>query len=259
MANSHDEFRIPKLSSDNYHAWSIRTRAALVQKSCWEAIEPGFRDMTNEERKMNNKALAFYYLDDIAFDFKPGARRKTLTSKKVKARLLVQEKRQCRREEEKGSDDDEPKAMFTKKKGKTKYHIKKDDENEANESREETSTEVKKAVHRALRLTLLSNQRESRSWYLDSGATDHMTSEKNKLMNFKSATSIVEAANKDKMQVTGNGCAEFFLCKENGGTGITLANVLHVPDLDGNLLSIGRMDKFEIFIKEKERQYCLPT
>ncbi|KAL1484404.1 hypothetical protein MTO96_032610 [Rhipicephalus appendiculatus] len=69
-----DEFRLPKLSSDNYHTWSIGTRAALVQKGCWEAIDPGFSVGTINEREkaIDNKALTFLflvvednYLDDI--------------------------------------------------------------------------------------------------------------------------------------------------------------------------------------------------
>lgn len=69
-----DEFRLPKLSSDNYHTWSIRARAALVQKGCWEAIDPGYSqgDMTEKEKQIDNKALTFLflvvednYLDDI--------------------------------------------------------------------------------------------------------------------------------------------------------------------------------------------------
>lgn len=69
-----DEFRLPKLSSDNYHTWSIRTRAALVQKGCWEAIDPGFSvgAVNEREKAIDNKALTFLflvvednYLDDI--------------------------------------------------------------------------------------------------------------------------------------------------------------------------------------------------
>ncbi|KAL1483377.1 hypothetical protein MTO96_033245 [Rhipicephalus appendiculatus] len=69
-----DEFRLPKLSSDNYHTWSIRTRAALVQKGCWEAIDPGFSvgAMNEREKAIDIKALTFLflvvednYLDDI--------------------------------------------------------------------------------------------------------------------------------------------------------------------------------------------------
>lgn len=69
-----DEFRLLKLSSDNYHTWSIRVRAALVQKGCWEAIVPGFsnREMNEREKQTDNKALTYLflivednYLDDI--------------------------------------------------------------------------------------------------------------------------------------------------------------------------------------------------
>ncbi|KAH7948435.1 hypothetical protein HPB52_022699 [Rhipicephalus sanguineus] len=69
-----DEFRLPKLSSDNYHTWSIRTRAALVQKGCWEAIDPGFSvgAVKEREKAIDNKAPTFLflvvednYLDDI--------------------------------------------------------------------------------------------------------------------------------------------------------------------------------------------------
>ncbi|GLV33598.1 hypothetical protein CBL_21381, partial [Carabus blaptoides fortunei] len=121
MANSHEEFRIPKLSSDNYHAWSIRTRAALVQKSCWEAIGPDFRDMTNEERKINNKALKFLIYS-------------------------------CRRQ---------PLGRYR----------------------------------------CVFNSQGGVGDTCGYGWRSYRTSEKNKLMNFKPASSIVEAANKDKMQV----------------------------------------------------------
>lgn len=73
MASNSEEFKIPKLSSDNYHAWAIRAKAALIHKDCWIAIEPGFGvAMTADEVKSNNKALSFLflvvedtYLDDI--------------------------------------------------------------------------------------------------------------------------------------------------------------------------------------------------
>lgn len=205
-----DEFRIPKLSSENYHAWAIRARAALVQKGCWEAIEPGYggREMTNDERKINNRALTFMflvvkdtYLDDIGEcssaheawntleeihskcgllhalqvmrDFfntkmKPDETMKdylgrimnlhrklstagyaftdrevalvmlmglpeayellilnleqdegTLTTKKVKAKLLVEEKRQVKRQEDKLNESEVNKALMTKNKPTT--------------------------------------------------------------------------------------------------------------------------------------------
>lgn len=69
-----DESRLPKLLSDNYRTWSIRTRAALVQKGCWKAIDPGFSvgAVNEREKAIDNKALTFLflvvednYLDDI--------------------------------------------------------------------------------------------------------------------------------------------------------------------------------------------------
>uniref|UniRef100_A0A2R5L942 Putative retrotransposon protein ty1-copia subclass n=1 Tax=Ornithodoros turicata TaxID=34597 RepID=A0A2R5L942_9ACAR len=69
-----DELKLPKPSSDNYHSRSIRVRAALVQKGCWEAIDLGYssREMSAQEKKTDNKALTFLflvvednYLDDI--------------------------------------------------------------------------------------------------------------------------------------------------------------------------------------------------
>lgn len=68
-----EEYKLAKLSTDNYHTWSIRVKAALVQKGCWEAINPGYSgQMTDQEKKTDSKALTFLflvvddnYLDDI--------------------------------------------------------------------------------------------------------------------------------------------------------------------------------------------------
>ncbi|GLV46507.1 hypothetical protein CBL_20832 [Carabus blaptoides fortunei] len=73
MATSSEDYRIPKLFTDNYHAWSIRARAALVQKGIWEAIDPGnSKTLTAADKKVDNKALTLLflivddnYLDDI--------------------------------------------------------------------------------------------------------------------------------------------------------------------------------------------------
>ncbi|GLV46505.1 hypothetical protein CBL_20843 [Carabus blaptoides fortunei] len=40
MATSSEDYRIPKLFTDNYHAWSIRARAALVQKGGQQSSDP---------------------------------------------------------------------------------------------------------------------------------------------------------------------------------------------------------------------------
>ncbi|GLV31386.1 hypothetical protein CBL_20020 [Carabus blaptoides fortunei] len=202
-----------------------------------------YRKLSSGGYGFTDRELALVMLIGLSdtYDLKPGARRKNPYN-----------------EEKKGSDDNEPKAMFTKKKGKTKFYNKKDDgkgsnENRegnisagnANEKRQEKWYCCGKFGHISSSTNITIEQRESRTLYLNSGVTHHMTSA-NKLMNFKPAPSIVEAANKDKMQVTGS--AQFFLCKENDGPGITLAKILHVPDLNGTLLSIGQVDKLGMFI-----------
>ncbi|KFM59138.1 Retrovirus-related Pol polyprotein from transposon TNT 1-94, partial [Stegodyphus mimosarum] len=54
---------MPKLNRDNYHTWCIRSRAVLVQKRCWEAVEPGYGIQMNEaQRKMNDEALTLLFL-----------------------------------------------------------------------------------------------------------------------------------------------------------------------------------------------------
>lgn len=67
-----EEFKIAKLSKDNYHAWSIRVKAGLVSKGLWKAIDPGFTDgvMTEEQKSNDQKALSFLHLavDDDHLD-----------------------------------------------------------------------------------------------------------------------------------------------------------------------------------------------
>ncbi|KAJ8877342.1 hypothetical protein PR048_021796 [Dryococelus australis] len=60
-----DEFRIPKLNSDNYFAWCVRAKAALQQKVCWEAIEPGYGKeviLVAQQNYANVNALSFILL-----------------------------------------------------------------------------------------------------------------------------------------------------------------------------------------------------
>lgn len=74
MASSlSDEYKVQRLNSSNYHAWAIRSRAVLVQRNIWSAVNPGYGDTMNEDQqKINEKALTLLflivedsYLDDI--------------------------------------------------------------------------------------------------------------------------------------------------------------------------------------------------
>ncbi|KAK9737723.1 hypothetical protein QE152_g10508 [Popillia japonica] len=104
---SNEEFKVPKLEETNYFPWSVRTKAALIQKQCWEAIDPGYSapmsyfpwsvrtkaaliqkqcweaidpgysaPMSENENRVNQKALSFLllsvsdnYLEDIGISY----------------------------------------------------------------------------------------------------------------------------------------------------------------------------------------------
>ncbi|UYV70601.1 hypothetical protein LAZ67_7003642 [Cordylochernes scorpioides] len=85
--------------------------------------------------------------------------------------------------------------------------------------------------------------RESHLWYLDSGATEHMVSDRSKLTNIREISSVVETANKQSIHVTEMGDITFKVNNKNGGGSLFLKNVLIVPEIEGNLLSVGRIDK----------------
>ncbi|UYV63799.1 hypothetical protein LAZ67_2005665 [Cordylochernes scorpioides] len=85
--------------------------------------------------------------------------------------------------------------------------------------------------------------RESHLWYLDSGATEHMVSDRSKLTNIREISSLVETANKQSIHVTEMGDITFKVNNKNGGGSLFLKNVLIVPEIEGNLLSVGRIEK----------------
>lgn len=54
--------RYEKLGKDNYFTWKLTIRALLVEKNCWTAIEPGYKeipeeDLNQEQSRLNRKAL----------------------------------------------------------------------------------------------------------------------------------------------------------------------------------------------------------
>ena len=76
-------------------------------------------------------------------------------------------------------------------------------------------------------------------WILDSGCTDHMSSNKTGLSNFKSKVTNVLIANNESIKTTGVGEIE---CK-SATTNIVLKNVWHVPNLGRNLLSVSAITR----------------
>jgi hypothetical protein len=64
-----------RLNQHNYYVWAIPTHAGLVEKNCWNAVDPGFdgvEELNAEQARTNRRALAHIfrhvndeYLQDI--------------------------------------------------------------------------------------------------------------------------------------------------------------------------------------------------
>jgi hypothetical protein len=68
-----EELKIEKLDSDNYRYWSLIAQGVLVNKGCWDAVDPGYENPTAAQGKLDHKARTTIYmmvskacLDDIA-------------------------------------------------------------------------------------------------------------------------------------------------------------------------------------------------
>ncbi|CAG9104628.1 unnamed protein product [Plutella xylostella] len=89
-------------------------------------------------------------------------------------------------------------------------------------------------------LTALAVDINSNAWYVDSGATSHMTNNKNLLKNYVvDNPRLVTVANNQKINSEGHGDVELLL---NGKQEITkISDVIYVPDLSTSLLSVSKM------------------
>jgi len=76
MAEANREDRIQKLRGENYHVWSRRAKAELMERNCLNAIDLGFGDavddMNADQHRVNRKANAVLlkhvtdsYVEDI--------------------------------------------------------------------------------------------------------------------------------------------------------------------------------------------------
>lgn len=75
-------------------------------------------------------------------------------------------------------------------------------------------------------------------WFIDSGASAHMTMKRNILCNIKSNSGKVTVANNAKMEIE---CSGDVHMKFKDNMNITMKNVLYVPELCTNLVSVSQM------------------
>lgn len=75
-------------------------------------------------------------------------------------------------------------------------------------------------------------------WYLDSGATRHMTRDLELLQDVRRENGIVVAANKETMKIEACGTATLHPVCQDSDDGISVHDVQYIPDLSTNLLSV---------------------
>lgn len=137
---------------------------------------------------------------------------------------------------------------FTKRNTSTR------DQHERNNDTREKS----RAAHTCQKMNYEANSSkrisERNEWLLDSGATDHLTSDRKKLTDFENETANITCAGGESLRSKGKGNMEITWSAENGGTTMTLSDVLYVPELNGNLVSISRLGDANINVNfDKER------
>ncbi|KAG8239599.1 hypothetical protein J437_LFUL018311 [Ladona fulva] len=104
---------------------------------------------------------------------------------------------------------------------------------------------------------LLAIKVESDGWYVDSGVTSQMTMHKNWLVDHKeeSLSMSVTVANNSKMKTAGH--CNVLVNLEGDDKGIS--DVLYVPDLSTNLLSVSKLVSkgINVIFNEKGCELCL--
>lgn len=93
-------------------------------------------------------------------------------------------------------------------------------------------------------------------WYLDSGASAHMTNDAKNLVDLEeSKNGEVCLADGKKLPAGGSGTGKFLALNESGEKKtITLKKVLYVPELASNLLSVGKItdEGFEVLFTQSD-------
>lgn len=96
----------------------------------------------------------------------------------------------------------------------------------------------------------------SDAWIIDSGCTDHMTNDLSALSNISEMTGTCSMANNERVPVTAKGTVHLL---DSQGDPFTLSNVLYVPDLHVNLISLSRAHKANVHYSRTKTGMQLKT
>jgi hypothetical protein len=93
---------------------------------------------------------------------------------------------------------------------------------------------------------------------VDSGMSSHMCSSKDQFQNIAQNDQLLNFANHSFTKIRGTGNVKIKVSNENNLRSVNLNNVMYVPDLRSNLLSVGKItDKGSRMIFENNKVYIL--
>ena len=88
------------------------------------------------------------------------------------------------------------------------------------------------------------HERTSTYWYIDSGCSHHMTFDKSAFTSYsEQLNSCVEVGNGERTKIAGTGTVKLTLEMNGRSKPCTIQNVLHVPNLGYQLLSVSQLSK----------------
>lgn len=82
---------------------------------------------------------------------------------------------------------------------------------------------------------------DSNDWFIDSGASAHMTKRNDLISTFYSSNNEVTVANNNRLKVKGTGDVRMNVRKNDSTDSVLIKNVQYVPGICANLLSVSRM------------------
>ena len=100
-------------------------------------------------------------------------------------------------------------------------------------------------------VTTREEERFKDQWYLDSGCSSHMSGRKDCFVNIKpSMKNMVKFANDNTLAAEGVG--DVLIMRKDGNRSV-ISNVLYIPGMKSNLLSIGKLveKNYKVSIKDK--------
>ncbi len=89
-------------------------------------------------------------------------------------------------------------------------------------------------------------------WILDTAATDHISNARHRFQNFRDVETVVRVASGSAVTAKGIGDITITLSGKCGGKQIILQNVLYVPELLGNVISMTKVTKNGNYVEMDE-------